>query len=210
MSKRKTPIAKDLTKKFANQIYSAACAEPFLWVEKAREMHLAADLLWDNFHTESAKYLNGEEYTYKPFIGSVAMMLYAFTLENLLKACLVAKGCAIQKNGNFGLKGHELEDFANDLSVNLDQEERELLERLEVFLSWAGRYPIPLYKDNLYPREMFDGGKGRMDILSSGDRARIDGMITKIREFLPDENTMIESYVRFHTRNNCSSTRFDS
>ncbi len=199
MRKRKTPIAKDLSKKFANQIYDAACAEPYLWLEKAREMRRAADLIWDQFHKEIVDYTLGGEYTGEPFTGDVAMMLYGFTIENMLKAGLVGKGIAVKPNGNFELTSHDLEYLATELSVKLCSEEQELLERLEAFLVWAGRYPIPRFKDDLYPQIWHDGSKGSIMNFGTSVRESIDCLIAKIQASLPDDNAAITSYVRFCT-----------
>jgi len=196
MSKRRTPIAKDLPKHFANGSYRRACTEPLPWLTKARELRRSADLVWNLFASELQAFSNGGDDNGEPFTGSVAMMLYGFVFENLLKAGHAAKGVAIKADGNFALKGHTLEDFADELPMTLSAEERELLERLENFLVWAGRYPIPLYAQDLYPRSMADGSKAVLYGISSGDRMRIDTLITRIEAVLPTEDEALESYVR--------------
>ena len=193
MSKRKTPIDKVLPKNFANEKYRTACNNPFLWLVKAREVRRAANLVWDQFQSELVGYACGGEDSNEPFTGSVAMMLYGFTVENLLKAALVAKGVAVLPNGNFSKKSHALEDLADELSVSLDANERELLERLENFLEWGGRYPIPLYADTLYPRAMLDGSKAWMIGVSTKDRVRIESLIAKLQAILPTEGEALQS-----------------
>ncbi|MNF63250.1 hypothetical protein D3C84_449470 [compost metagenome] len=196
MSRRRTPIAKELPKGFANDTYRKACAEPFPWLVKAREMWRAADLVWAQFSFELTAFASGGDDSREPFTGSVAMMLYALALENLLKAGLAAKGVAVGPNGNFALKSHKLEDLADGLALTLEPGERELMERLEHFLEWAGRYPIPLLAEALYPRAMLDGSKAAMYGLSSGDRARVDALLTKVHATLPTEEEALVRYVR--------------
>lgn len=196
MSRRKTPVSKAMPKSFAKERYRSACAEPFLWLVKAREMRRAADLVWTQFMTELMSFTSGEEVTVEPFTGSVAMMLYGFCIENLLKAGLVASGAAVLPNGNFGLDSHALEDLADELSVSLSEEERELMERLEHFISWAGRYPIPLYADALYPRDLLDGSKGVIYGLASMDQERVHALILRVQALLPTEEEALEASMR--------------
>ncbi len=196
MSQRQTPMAKELPKHFAAEKYLQACKQPWPWLVKAREMRRAADLVWTQFSFDLKRFAANEEDNGEPFIGGVAMMLYAFAAENLLKAGLVARGDGQLSNGNFALKSHKLEDLANDLGLILDAEERELLERLENFLEWAGRYPIPLIAEGLYSRAMLDGSKTAMYGVSSADQLRVDALLTKIQTILPNEEQALQAYVR--------------
>jgi hypothetical protein len=196
MSRRKTPIAKELTKRFANAKYREACEEPFPWLVKAREMRRAADLVWDQFSSELSAFSKGAEDSGEPFTGGVAMMLYAFALENLLKAGLAAKGVGALPNGNFALKSHKLEDLAEELGLNFYAHERELLERLEHFLEWAGRYPIPLVAEALYPRSLLDGSKAVMHGISSYDRERVEALLARVHVVLPTEDEALVRYAQ--------------
>ena len=196
MSRPRTPITKELPKAFANDTYHKACVEAYPWLIKAREMRRAGDLVLGQFPSELKAFASGGDDSGEPFTGSVAVMLYAFALENLLKAGLAAKGVAIRPNGNFALKTHKLEDLADDLALTLEPDERELMERLEHFLEWAGRYPIPLHPEALYPRAMLDGSKAAMHGLSSGDRARVDALLAKVHATLLTEEEALVRYVR--------------
>lgn len=193
MSKRKTPISKSLPKHFADEAYHQACSEPFLWLVKAREMRRAADLVWEQFSAELAAFAAGSD-NGQPFTGGVAMMLYGLALENLLKAGLVHKGLGTLPNGNFNLKSHALEDLADELDIVLLADERELLERLEQFIEWAGRYPLPLYAQALYPRAMVDGSEAAMHGLSSLDRSRVAALIERVRSELPSEDEALKNW----------------
>ena len=195
MSTHKAPIAKGTQKRFANEKYRLACAEPYLWMCKAREVRRAADLLWHQFVNEVRAFSTGEE-SPEPFFGDVAMMLYGLTMENLLKAGLVVKGVAASPNGNFNQKSHDLHALARDFGLVLSFAETELLERLQHFIEWAGRYPIPLYRDALYPREMLDGSKATLYGISTGDGAMVADLLAKIESHLPSEDEALESYAK--------------
>lgn len=196
MSTRKASIAKEMPKHFANEKYRLACAEPYLWMCKAREVRRAADLLWRQSVDEIHEFATGGKIFPEPFFCEVAMMLYGLTMENLLKAGLAAKGVAALPNGNFGQKTHDLQALAQDFGLTLTSAEAELVERLQQFVEWAGRYPIPLYRDALYPREMLNGDKGVLYGVSTGDGARVTELLCKIESHLPTEDEALESYAK--------------
>jgi hypothetical protein len=70
MATRKTPIAKTMTKRFANEKYRLACAEPYLWMCKANEVRRAADILWQQFIKELSAYTSGI-HSLEPFFGEL-------------------------------------------------------------------------------------------------------------------------------------------
>lgn len=195
MSRPKAPIAKDMPKHFANERYRLACAEPYLWMRKAREVRRAADLLWVQFIEEIREFTSGK-ISPEPFFCDVAMMLYGLAMENFLKAGLAAKGLATLPNGNFGQKSHDLLALANDFGITFSAVETELVERLQHFVEWVGRYPIPLYSVGLYPRELIGGGKGALYGVSTGDGDRIAELLRKIESYLPTEDEALENYAK--------------
>lgn len=171
-----------------------ACEQPYLWLVKAKELRRAADVVWSQFIEELKGYnANGVD-TGEPFTGSVAMMLYSFTLENLLKAGLVHSGVGSNPSGKFALKSHKLESMAVSLGIPLETSECELIERLEHFLEWAGRYPIPLFSEELYPRALHDGSHCGLYGYDTGDQARIALLLDKVYSILPSEEEAIVLY----------------
>ena len=198
MTSRMTPIAKHMPKHFANKKYELACSEPYLWMRKAQKVRRAADILWKQFRDEVVAFSKGED-PQGPFFGDVAVMLYGITVENLLKAGLAAKGLAVAPNGNFGQKSHDLQSLAAAFGLVLLPQEAELLERLQQFVEWAGRYPIPLYRESLYPRELLDGSKSVLYDLSTADGGHITNLLHKIEALLPTEEEAIQSYANSGT-----------
>jgi hypothetical protein len=199
MTSHKTPIAKNMPKHFANIKYDLACSEPYLWMRKAQEVRRAADVLWSQFTIELKAFSNGED-SEEPFFGDVAVMLYGLTIENLLKAGLAAKGLAISSKGNFGQKSHNLQSLSADFGLALLPEEAELLERLQHFVEWVGRYPIPLYREGLYPRDLLDGSKSVLYGLSTADGGHITNLIQKIEALLPTDEEVRVSYADSSTK----------
>jgi hypothetical protein len=195
MSTRKAPISKDLllARKIGDIRYNLACVDPYLWICKAKEVRRAADFLWQQFLSEIQDFSSGKDLKDELF-GSVALMLYGLVVEILLKAGLAAKGLAISSTGKFGKKSHNLQSLAQDLGLRLSNAENELLERLQNFVEWAGRYPIPLRKEGLYPRDLLDGSKCSLCNISTGDEKKIAKLLLKIEELLPSEEKAIENY----------------
>jgi len=122
------------------------------------------------------------------------MMLYGLTVENLLKAGLVIKGVAIKANGNFGLKTHNLHSLASEFGLLLLPEELEFVERLQTFVEWAGRYPIPLYPEGLYAKDWVNGSKVALYDVSNLDCVRINKLLNKIESQLPSEDEATKNY----------------
>lgn len=193
MPRKRVPIAKNMPKRFANELYRLGCSEAHLWLVKAAELLKAANLLWQQFLDDLEAFQKGERQE-EPFIGSTALMLYGLAVENLLKAGLAHQRKATTSNGSFGLKSHELAPLAEQLGLSLTDAEAELLERLEAFVSWAGRYPIPLVAQDLYPRSM-STGQHAIHGVSSFDASEVNAIVEKIRVLLPSEEEAVLRYV---------------
>lgn len=183
-----------MPKKFENELYRLGCTEPHLWLVKAVELNKSANLLWGRFLEDLVAFQNSEQLE-EPFIGSTALMLYGLAVENLMKAGLTYRGQGTDKSQNFSLKSHNLIELGAQLEIPFSKEETELLERLENFVSWAGRYPIPLLAQGLYPREMEDGGQYALHGISSLDAERVGEIIDKVKAVIPTEEEAILSYV---------------
>lgn len=184
-----------MPKKFANEIYRLSCSEAYLWLCKAAELTKSANLLWVQFLDDLHAFEEGDKLE-EPFIGGVALMLYGLVIENLLKAGLASRGFAQSGSGNFSLKSHRLIELSDQFGLSLSKDELEYLERLEHFIVWAGRYPIPLLAQGLYPRQMHTGGQYALYGVSTRDAEAIGLFIEKIKAVLPTEEEALLSYVR--------------
>ena len=61
--------------------------------------------------------------------------------------------------------------YSNQVHLKFNSDQIELLERLEVFIEWAGRYPIPKNLDEFLPRTNENGGWGLLSHTKSSDNA---------------------------------------
>ncbi len=193
MIRKRVAIAQNMPKHFANELYRLGCSEAYLWLLKAAELLKSANLLWQQYLDDLAAFQKGERIE-EPFIGGTALMLYGLAVENLLKAGLAHQGKAATASGAFGLKSHVLLSLGEQLGLSLSTIEAELLERLEAFVSWAGRYPMPLVAQDLYPRS-FSTGQHAIHGISSLDALQVNDIIEKIRVLLPTDEEALLRYV---------------
>lgn len=83
------------------------------------------------------------------------MLLSGYAIENYLKGGLIAKSTnskLIKYKTNFKLiskdifksnNSHKLLDLAIELGIEINVKEENFLQRLEIFVMWAGRYYFP-------------------------------------------------------------------
>jgi len=106
-------------------------------------------------------------------------------LENLAKGICIARDPNVVKDDRYvGHAIHLLLDLLNHAKVTLSKEESELVERLETFVIWAGRYPIPRQLAGYLPRAQPGGGFGPLSYFSSKDPALIEGLLERLEGIL--------------------------
>jgi len=81
----------------------------------------------------------------------VAMMLDGLAIEALAKAVQIAQDPTLVSAGRWTLKSHDLESLVAEAGLVVDANQRSLLIRLTGFVTWAGRYPIPLKSKAMTP-----------------------------------------------------------
>ena len=92
--------------------------------------------------------------THNGFIANVVRMLMGFSLENLLKALIVAEksdGVLNSKNelASWGCSWHDLKGLAGQAKIEMSPEEEDYCRVWEMCAVWAGRYPVPLRASDL-------------------------------------------------------------
>jgi hypothetical protein len=105
-------------------------------------------------------------------------LLTGMAVEDILKGLIVARdGIELDDRGRLRLPwpapGHNLILLAANASVELTEEERQLVERLSEFVLWAGRYPIPRRLEEFRPR-----------FLSAGDVTPARHLVGRLRGLL--------------------------
>lgn len=136
----------------------------------ADSLKRAADLLYavwfDDLQTMLSRSLDVDAPPPPSSVASVAMLLGAFALENVLKGLLVCRDPSLvqavptdpDRLISGVLQSHNLRELSERARVQLSAQEESLLARLTEFLLWAGRYPGPLRASHSAPRPLAEHG----------------------------------------------------
>jgi len=138
-----------------------AADEPTAWISVAETLFASATVLWE--HELAPAYREIREQARRPFDRErhdpVAKrllhpqafeLLCGYAIENLLKACAVAR---LRKSGESVIKNaalhkletkHRLVKMCRDEGFTLSKREEVLLEQLEAAIRWTARYPVHL------------------------------------------------------------------
>ena len=155
------------------------------WFVSASELERATEILWAQVEQDWAQIHDLPPEAAPPqFIICPTMLLAAATIENSLKGICVSREPALDKNGAFRLKTHKLLDLFDRIKFQLSADELDLVERLEVFLEWAGRYPVPLTHHSMLPRTHPSGGFGSLTYRLGSDREVWHRLVRRLDELL--------------------------
>jgi len=175
----RTPIDTRSPKEAWDEQYRLLAEEPLHWALQADELTAAFDVLTADIQANLRSPRRGARTT------SVALMLAGFAIENLMKGLLVRGQTPLSEDGKFQLRSHDLFKLSSDAGLSLSDAEARLLERVQEFLMWAGRYPIPLTVDNMRPRTLAGGGFAPLTYHTIDDLTEVRGLIVKLRALLP-------------------------
>lgn len=160
--------------------YRLLAENPIAWVIKADTLIAAFEVLAQRDE------ITLESQDNSPYVSGVAYMLAGFAVEVLLKALLVQNASPWNEKGQFQLKSHDLTELAHAADFNLIEGETRLLEKLEEFLNWAGRYPIPLRSESMRPRTTPSGGFASRTYHNLGeDWTAVRVLIARLKQQLP-------------------------
>lgn len=183
----KMPIDKRSSKAFWERQHQMASSLNIAWMLSADSLLRSFQILADQSLADIKELTTEDIEEHQPSVSSVAMMLGALAIENLLKAIAVSKNSnPFDERGKFSYQTHDLLKLANEISISLDEDEKRLLERLEQFQSWGGRYPTALNSEDLRPRALPNGGfSSRTTISLPTDFNDIKKIVKKLKQELP-------------------------
>jgi len=136
---------------------------PLAWTLSAESLKRAADLVFDqaesaykrNFDStlQRTKIASSGTYTlsaeeemdlHDTRLFNVYGLLMGYAIENLAKGVLVARDPGhISKEGQFKLTNHDIRSLVENVLGTISNEEGDVLDLLETYVLWVGRYPIP-------------------------------------------------------------------
>jgi hypothetical protein len=168
--------------------------DPRSWLQQAVRLKLSSEAIWRELEAVRARsddQSQARENT-TAYIDSF-MLLSALAFENVIKGILVGRDktvigrtkidrCLWKDRG-----GHGIEQLARKVG-NMNPDELGLLKRMEEFLVWGGRYPLPLSFNDYY--------KGRdFLVFRATDLALRDRLFDRLAQALTDErNARIPHY----------------
>lgn len=173
--------------------YKQLAEDPERWISSARNLLAASDRLWlsvrADFSLRRSEGTSGggdhadvaqSHTSAEPYLqhAAVYLMVAGFAIENALKAVRVKQDRAIvgeaKKAGTVGLSReiltHDLQRLAKEVGVMLSDSERNLLERLQAYLVWAGRYPVAVTAK----------GQAAVQLIWESDQEVIAGFFVKV------------------------------
>jgi hypothetical protein len=165
--------------------FELSAKTPFAWRSIARRLKHAADRLYDLYHDASLRIINRvldevrrenqaspsraigpKELTGQELVDAwdgeligVYWLLMGYSIENLLKGILMAKhpGYFMTDEKMKGINTHDLPSLCDCCGIVISSAERTLLGKLQVYIVWMGKYPVPLELRKMYPIKRDDG-----------------------------------------------------
>ena len=151
-----------LSRSESEELYELSGSDALIWLEKAEGHRYCARILKNQLlemvNDDSTPAWSRRIETLG--VVSSTLLLLGLTFENLIKGVYVARNPALVDRTRLDRSlwqsdgGHGITAFAKTL-MTLTPEEEELLDRLQEYIVWAGRFPIPTksrrYHQNLSP-----------------------------------------------------------
>ncbi len=167
-------------------MFELIAQSPGSWLEHAIILRIASRRVWseleaviDKTQVDDAVRLEKLAYV------RAYMLLNGVAVENLFKALAVKRGLISVSDGELDTRkmnprgGHGLTTMAQILEIGLTSEETDVLRRLEEYLFWSARYPVP-NKAGVYNKAR---GKKTLRLLPT-DAEVIESLFTKISQLV--------------------------
>jgi hypothetical protein len=122
------------------------------WLGSARQLKRGADLLRAQWKSDLIElYRRIPSGSFPESVGGPMMLLAGYALENLVKGLLIARNpnavAALAEKPEqlvYGASARHLSlQLCREADVVLAPHQEDAVRRLEIFLLWAGRYPVP-------------------------------------------------------------------
>jgi hypothetical protein len=156
---------------------------PLTWRLMAESLLRAARALVPLIEADWRASQDPDQEEFEHPVAEVYMLLAGLAIENLAKAMLVEgsptpvtkKGVLVRR-----LLSHDLVKLFDQTGLTFTADEIDLAERLQVFVQWAGRYPLPVRVDDQLPRMQRTGGSAPPNYITSSDFDDINALAAKL------------------------------
>lgn len=175
-------------KENAEELFETIGKDSGAWLAQAKQMKIGADTILPTLQNELLipPAFPGTQTKRLAYIDSY-MLLTGLAFENVIKGILIGRDPTLVtkeriESGILGRKGHGIEDGAKGI-ISLNAQELQLLKRIEEFLFWAGRYPLPLNFGSY-----FNSTTQGLRSYRSDDPASVDRIFGKLVTVLAQES----------------------
>ncbi len=168
--------------------FSIIATDSFAWLEQAQCLQIASKpilkcLLEIANESQTIDHVRLKKLSFV----STYMLIMGFAFENLLKAIAVSRRLITLNNSKLKFDSslpktksqHSLSQYCKALKVELTSEETDYLKRIEEYVYWAGRYPLPINSS-----EYIKCCSENLLSFSTTDTRISDNLFTKLSELL--------------------------
>ena len=144
-----------------NGLFERLNERPEDWGDTAENLKAGAEVLFNAWRESTDE--NGEPINLNHLHLAVpACLLYSCYLENLIKGCLIAQHGSFQAAKSAcetPWAKHDLRDLAAGTGIKLTNNQKMVLGTASAWVRWAGRYPIPLRREEFTIPNQLAAGK---------------------------------------------------
>ncbi|RIH63001.1 hypothetical protein D1164_21865 [Mariniphaga sediminis] len=187
--------------------FENASTDSMTWLENAEFLKISADSIFDKIITTYNDYkreqkiesnfdvnstinrkrdkINNLEDRLKSF-SNTYYLLIGYSFENLIKGLSIKNNPQMSFNDIYSNKwskyksGHGISGICRENIINLTSSEIDLLQRLETYIIWIGKYPVAKKLENHineYDNKYFD----------SDDKELIDNLFDRVKNRIIDK-----------------------
>jgi hypothetical protein len=168
-----------LNKQDAQNLFELVHTDAQSWLAQARQLRIAADVIFREWQKVIRVAPSGPGVQeHRLAYSQTFMLLTGFAFENLLKGILYGRNPKQNLKTGYG-GSHGIVKMANEVGL-LSSEELDLLERLERYLVWAGRYQLPT------TAKAFHDAQGKISI-TTHDPKIIEPLFERLERTLDSE-----------------------
>jgi hypothetical protein len=172
-------------KEDSEEMFEMIGNDPQAWLEQARLLKTSAQVQYDVLREiQAAGGSPSERSTALLAHMQAYMMLIGFSFENPIKAILVSRipskttRLELAKDLWDKRKGHLLLHLIpND--IVLSDQERDLLNRLQTFTVWAGRYPLPMQSQHYHNEQ-------KLISLKANEHVAVQNLFFRLMSYVVD------------------------
>ena len=177
------------TKRIHERVFEQKKDDPQAWAFTAMTLKRAAQILFEANETSTYEDTDGAPMNQENAeMDEPATLLYAYAMENAVK------GFLIKKHGGFeqakkalgrAWMHHELSGLATATALPLNQDQVLIIQALERFIRWAGKYPTSLDRSEFtLPKQFNSAQNAAPNTLNSESLGIIEPFYEQLQDVL--------------------------